>query len=112
MSFYLQKKCVNLFTKFVLTILFLQDLPKLSEMPVIQQSLGPQQSQASQHPVLSLSGIQLNQQSNTISSGSLTAAQSQYFTQLSQQSGEALKTAGQPSYSSTISSQVYIYFNS
>lgn len=88
-----------------LTPLQQEDLPKLSEMPVIQQSLGPQQSQASQHPVLSLSGIQLNQQSNTISSGSLTAAQSQYFTQLSQQSGEALKTAGQPSYSSTISSQ-------
>lgn len=76
-------------------------------MPVMQQSLGPQQSQTAQHPVLSMPTMQLNQQTNAVSSGALTAAQTQYFTQLTQQSNETLKTAGQASYSSTISSQVF-----
>lgn len=79
-------------------------------MPVMQQSLGPQQSQTAQHPVLSMPTMQLNQQTNAVSSGALTAAQTQYFTQLSQQSNETLKTAGPASYSSTISSQVFIRF--
>ncbi|XP_051162181.1 protein lingerer isoform X2 [Leptopilina boulardi] len=88
-----------------LTPLQQEDLPKLSDMPVMQQSLGPQQSQTAQHPVLSMPTMQLNQQTNAVSSGALTAAQTQYFTQLTQQSNETLKTAGQASYSSTISSQ-------
>lgn len=50
--------------------------------------------------------MQLSQQPNAISGGVLTAAQTQYLTQLTQQTSENLKTAGQPSFPSSITNQV------
>lgn len=50
--------------------------------------------------------MQLSQQPNAISGGVLTAAQTQYLTQLTQQTSENLKSAGQNTFSSSISSQV------
>ena len=79
----------------------------MPEIPVMQLPQQPLvQAQALQQPVLGMPGLQ---QSNTVSSGVLTAAQTQYFTQLSQQTSENLKATGQPSYSSTISSQVFLF---
>lgn len=72
-----------------------------------QQSLIQQpQPQQQQQPVLSLS-MQLSQPS-AISSGVLTAAQTQYLTQLSRQSSENLKATGQ-TFSSSMSNQVLQY---
>lgn len=50
--------------------------------------------------------MQLSQQPNAMSGGVLTAAQTQYLTQLTQQTSENLKAAGQSTFSSSISSQV------
>lgn len=86
----------------------LQELPKLSEMQqqqqqsLIQQTQPTQQQQQQQQAVLSMPTLQ----STTINSNVLTAAQSQYFTQL-QQTSESLKGTGQTTFSSSISSQVF-----
>lgn len=83
----------------------LKELPKLSEIPPLQQQTLIQQTQQ-QPPVLSLPTMQLSQQPNAISGGVLTAAQTQYLTQLTQQTSENLKAAGQATFSASISSQV------
>lgn len=83
----------------------MKELPKLSEIPPIQQQTLIQQSQQ-QQPVLNLPTMQLSQQPNAISGGVLTAAQTQYLTQLTQQTSENLKAAGQTTFSSSISNQV------
>lgn len=82
-----------------------KELPKLSEIPPIQQQTLIQQTQQ-QQPILSLPAMQLSQQPNAISGGVLTAAQTQYLTQLTQQTSENLKAAGQNTFSSSISNQV------
>lgn len=88
----------------------LQELPKLSDMSTMQQQSliqqQPPQQQQQPQPVLSLPTMQLSQQPSAISSGVLTAAQTQYLTQLTQQTSENLKAAGQTSFASTMSSQV------
>lgn len=76
-----------------------------------QQSLiQPQQQQVQQQQqqVLGLPTMQLSQQPNAIS-GVLTAAQTQYLTQLTQQTSESLKAAAQTSFSSSMSNQVSQY---
>lgn len=70
-----------------------------------QQSLIQPQQQAQQQQVLGLPTMQLSQQPSAIS-GVLTAAQTQYLTQLTQQTSENLKAAAQTSFSSAMSSQV------
>lgn len=83
-----------------------KEISKLSEIPTIQQqALIPQQAQQ-QQTVLSLPTMQLSQQPNAISGGVLTAAQTQYLTQLTQQTSENLKTTGQSSFPSSITNQV------
>lgn len=82
-----------------------KELPKLSEIPPIQQQTLIQQTQQ-QQPILTLPAMQLSQQPNAISGGVLTAAQTQYLTQLTQQTSENLKAAGQNTFSSSISNQV------
>lgn len=109
-KFYQQILDVDIFF-YILTILFLYDLkelPKLSDMSTLQQQslIQPQQQQAQQQ-VLGLPTMQLSQQPSAIS-GVLTAAQTQYLTQLTQQTSENLKAAAQTSFSSSMSSQVYI----
>lgn len=82
----------------------------MQQQSLIQQ---PQQQQAQQQQqVLGLPTMQLSQQPSAIS-GVLTAAQTQYLTQLTQQTSENLKAAAQTSFSSSISSQVAIslYFD-
>ncbi|XP_015433940.1 PREDICTED: protein lingerer isoform X2 [Dufourea novaeangliae] len=81
-----------------------EELPKLSEIPQIQQQSLIQQSQQ-QQPVLNLPTMQLSQQPNAMTGGVLTAAQTQYLTQLTQQTSENLKAAGQTAFSSSISNQ-------
>lgn len=81
----------------------MSDMSTMQQQSLMQQQPPQQQPQ----PVLSLPTMQLSQQPSAISSGVLTAAQTQYLTQLSQQSSENLKAAGQTSFASTISSQVY-----
>lgn len=78
-----------------------QQQPQAQPQPQ-QQS---QQQQQPQQTVLSLPTMQLSQQPSAISSGVLTAAQTQYLTQLTQQASENLKAAAQ-TFSSSISSQV------
>lgn len=73
----------------------------MQQQTLIQQQ--PQQQQ--QQPRLPT--MQLSQQPSAISSGVLTAAQTQYLTQLTQQTSENLKaTSGQTSFSSSITNQV------
>ncbi|XP_020279901.1 protein lingerer isoform X2 [Pseudomyrmex gracilis] len=78
-----------------------EELPKLSEMQQQQQQSliqQTQQQQQQQQTVLSMPTLQ----STTINSNVLTAAQSQYFSQL-QQTSETLKGTGQTTFSSSIS---------
>lgn len=91
--------------KFFFFLYIYKELPKLSEIPPIQQQTLMQQTQQ-QQPILSLPAMQLSQQPNAISGGVLTAAQTQYLTQLTQQTSENLKAAGQNTFSSSISNQV------
>lgn len=81
----------------------------MSDMSTMQQQslIQPQQQQAQQQ-VLGLPTMQLSQQPSAIS-GVLTAAQTQYLTQLTQQTSENLKAAAQTSFSSSMSSQVLQY---
>lgn len=89
----------------------LGEMPKMPEVSVIQQqqqqqSLVQQQNASTMQPVLNMPTHMLSQQSIAVSSGGLTAAQTQYLTQLTQQTSESLKASGQTGYSTTAASQV------
>jgi len=87
----------------------LSEISTMQQQSLIQQQAQvqpqPQPQQQQQQAVLNLPTMQLSQQPSAISSGVLTAAQTQYLTQLTQQTSENLKAAAQ-TFSSSISSQV------
>jgi hypothetical protein len=82
----------------------MQQQSLIQQQVQVQPQPQPQQQQQ-QQAVLNLPTMQLSQQPSAISSGVLTAAQTQYLTQLTQQTSENLKAAAQ-TFSSSISSQV------
>lgn len=59
-----------------------------------------------QPPIMNLQSMHLSQQPNAVTGGVLTPAQTQFFTQLTHQTSENLKTSGQTPFSSSISNQV------